>query len=139
MLIYVLHILKLPVENVKASMLCSFLFMGLFGFAASPFAFLHFYLLLCRQLLFILPVSSFCLFLTLSYVFFFPSSASSKLTLFLSLLSFPLCTSLAADGAPCPFALAIHLLYTWPCFCSCLCPLLLSIAKLLMSSPPIKA
>lgn len=41
--------------------------------------------------------------------------------------------------ASCPSVLAVHLLCTRPCFCSCLFPPLLTIANPLMSFPPIKA
>lgn len=53
------------------------------------------------------------------------------------LFSFPLfCGCWCAS---CPSVLAVHLLCTRPCFYSCLFPPLLMIAKLLMSSLPIKA
>lgn len=116
-------------------MLYSFLFMGFL--ALLLLLLLVSIFLFCRHSLF-LPFSACHLSYSLLRIFF-SFLCLFKINSIPSLLSFPLCTSLAADGTPCPFALALHLLCTWPCFCSCLCPLLLTIAKLLMSSPPIKA
>ncbi len=85
---------------------------------------------------------------SLSCCFLCPHITCSFLLLlslsFCKINSFPyfLLPSLHFSGcwcASCPSVLAVHLLCTWPCFCSCLFPPLLTIAKLLMGSPPIKA
>lgn len=129
---------------------------GWFGFAAlsgllhfclfnSP---LHLLFLLCSLLLLtsLLLISSYLVFddhsLLCPPMTFYSSSLS--LQLFCKINYFPsfLFPSVHFSGcrcASCPSVLAVHLLCTWPCFCSCLFLPLLMIIQLRMSSPPIKA
>lgn len=132
-----------------ARLLSLFLYFRLHPLVPPSLFLLHSHFLYCL-LLFYSPLYSFTLptLFILSLCFPLSSLTCSFLLLlplfFCKINSFPyfLLPSLHFSDcwcASCPSVLAVHLLCTWPCFCSCLFPPLLTIAKLLMSSPPIKA